>query len=150
MTKDGVIGHNNELPWKPIPQDMKRFKKVTENKTVVMGRKTWDSLPSRFKPLPNRLNVVLSRSDAPICGATVVNSIDELLEFSNIVVIGGSDIVDLLYKHVTKMHITVIHGDYVGSTRLTQSVMDDMNSDKWKTCGCEYVPGLCDFVTLVK
>ena len=59
MTKDQGIGYNNKLPWY-IPDDLKRFKKLTSNSVIVMGRKTWDSLP--IKPLPNRINYVLSKN----------------------------------------------------------------------------------------
>ncbi|ADG98448.1 dihydrofolate reductase region [Segniliparus rotundus DSM 44985] len=58
--RNGVIGIDGELPWS-IPEDMRRFRQLTVGHTVVMGRKTWDSLPARFRPLPERTNVVLSR-----------------------------------------------------------------------------------------
>ena len=58
-TKSGIIGANNTLPWH-IPQDLALFKALTVNSTVVMGRRTWESLP--VKPLPNRLNIVISRT----------------------------------------------------------------------------------------
>ena len=57
---NGVIGANNQLPWH-LPEDMAFFKQKTSGGTVVMGRKTWDSLPVRFRPLPGRHNVVVTR-----------------------------------------------------------------------------------------
>ena len=64
MDEGGCIGQGNELPWK-LSSDLSRFKKLTEGdgfNAVVMGRKTWDSLPERFRPLPERLNIVMSRN----------------------------------------------------------------------------------------
>ena len=63
MDEDGYIGLGNSLPWK-LSSDLSRFKRLTEGdgfNAVVMGRKTWDSLPKRFQPLPERLNIVMSR-----------------------------------------------------------------------------------------
>lgn len=60
VAKNGCIGKDGKLPWK-IPEDMKRFKEITINHTVVMGRKTWESIPEKFRPLPGRTNVVITR-----------------------------------------------------------------------------------------
>ena len=56
----GVIGRDNTIPWH-VPEDMAYFKKVTQGHPVIMGRRTWDSLPPRFRPLPGRRNIVISR-----------------------------------------------------------------------------------------
>jgi dihydrofolate reductase len=74
--KNGAIGLNNQLPWH-LPEDLAHFKKLTTGQTVLMGRKTWDSLPSAFKPLPNRLNLVMTRnSDWHAPGALAVSSLE--------------------------------------------------------------------------
>ncbi|MBT5343172.1 dihydrofolate reductase, partial [Candidatus Woesearchaeota archaeon] len=57
MTKNRVIGKDNSLPWH-LPEDLKNFKALTENNIVIMGRKTWDSIPEKFRPLPNRNNII--------------------------------------------------------------------------------------------
>lgn len=57
-----VIGKENDMPWH-LPSDLKNFKRVTEGSCVVMGRKCWDSIPARFRPLPNRVNVVVTRNE---------------------------------------------------------------------------------------
>jgi dihydrofolate reductase len=57
---NGVIGHNNAMPWH-LPEDMARFKRLTTGRPVIMGRKTWDSLSPKFRPLPGRTNVVITR-----------------------------------------------------------------------------------------
>jgi dihydrofolate reductase len=73
---DGVIGLDNKLPWH-LPEDLAHFKKITTGQTVLMGRHTWDSLPNAFKPLPNRLNLVMTKQiqwSAP--GAVAVHSLE--------------------------------------------------------------------------
>ena len=60
-----LIGRNNDLPWPPIKEDMKLFKERTTGGSVIMGRKTWDSIPEKFRPLPNRKNIVISSTMAP-------------------------------------------------------------------------------------
>ena len=84
-----VIGRDGGLPWH-LPADLRRFKELTSGGTVVMGRKTWDSLPERFRPLPNRRNVVVSRNgcDAP----EVCRSVEEALAAGDCFVIGGGDV----------------------------------------------------------
>lgn len=62
LAHNNVIGHGNTIPWR-IPEDMKRFKEATVGKTVLMGRKTWESLPEKFRPLPGRKNVVITRQE---------------------------------------------------------------------------------------
>ncbi len=77
VAKNGVIGNSNALPWH-LPEDLRHFKALTLGQTVIMGRKTWESLPPRFRPLPGRLNIVVTRNSSyQAVGATVVNSLDE-------------------------------------------------------------------------
>ena len=61
QSTSGVIGRDGTIPWH-LPEDLARFKQVTMGHTVVMGRRTWDSLPARFRPLPGRRNIVLTRN----------------------------------------------------------------------------------------
>ena len=78
--RNGVIGVNNTLPWH-LPQDLAHFKRTTLGCPVIMGRKTWDSLPPKFRPLPGRLNIVVTRQSGwQAQGATCVASIPEALE----------------------------------------------------------------------
>ena len=77
---NGVIGCNNALPWH-LPEDMAHFKRITQGHPVIMGRKTWDSIPKQFRPLPKRLNVVVTRQpnwQAP--GALCANSLVHAME----------------------------------------------------------------------
>ena len=89
----GGIGKNGQLPWH-ISEDLKNFKKITLDSTIIMGRKTWDSLP--FKPLPKRRNIVLSSSD--ISNIEVYHNVENCIEIlkkesiSKIFIIGGASI----------------------------------------------------------
>src|ERR1700751_4059227 len=77
QSTSGIIGRGGDIPWR-VPEDLARFKEVTMGHTVVMGRRTWDSLPARVRPLPGRRNVVLSReTDCTADGAQVVGSLEQ-------------------------------------------------------------------------
>lgn len=78
QSRDGVIGRDGTLPWH-LPEDLAHFRRLTTGAPVIMGRATWDSLPERFRPLPGRTNVVLSRRVRVLAGATVVDGLDAAL-----------------------------------------------------------------------
>jgi dihydrofolate reductase len=88
-----VIGADGGIPWR-IPGEQALFKQRTMGSTVVMGRSTWDSLPPRFRPLPGRRNVVLTRSaDAVFAGAEKAGSVDEVIRrFDDVWVMGGAGV----------------------------------------------------------
>ena len=106
---EGGIGKNGQLPWH-ISEDLKNFKKLTLNSTIIMGRKTWDSLP--FKPLPNRRNVVLSSNN--ISDVEVYHNIDTCINtlqnesLTKIFIIGGSSIYKLFFNYANYLHITFV------------------------------------------
>lgn len=93
QSRDGVIGRDGTLPWH-LPEDLKHFSRLTAGAVVVMGRRTWESLPERFRPLPGRTNVVLTRQagfEAP--GGVVAASVDEVLaRYPDAWVIGGAEV----------------------------------------------------------
>jgi dihydrofolate reductase len=96
QARNGVIGRNGNMPWH-LPEDMAHFKGTTMGCPVIMGRKTWDSIPPKFRPLPGRRNIVLTRAkNWSQIGAEVSNTLHEALqkcEQSEIVwVIGGAEI----------------------------------------------------------
>ena len=118
QASNGVIGNKGKIPWH-IPEDFKRFKEVTTGTSVIMGRKTWESLPDKFRPLPNRRNIVLTRqSHVSLDGAIVANSIEEAFDKSDntkdIWVIGGSEIYNLAYPFAERVLVTMIHKDFEG------------------------------------
>ena len=119
MDLKGGIGINNKLPWH-IPGDMDWFKINTLNKTVIMGSNTYFSLPNKFKPLPNRKNVVLTKDQGKRYiieneGAIVRTSVDDVIaEFKDedCFIIGGQNIYDQFIEHVNYLYITKVAGDY--------------------------------------
>ena len=120
MADNGVIGKGGTLPWR-IPDDMRRFKALTIGKPCIMGRKTWESLPKR--PLPDRANIVVTRDpDFRAEGATVAHSLDEAFalagEAAEICVIGGVEIYRAALPHATLVHLTQVHGELDGDTRM--------------------------------
>ena len=123
LTRNRVIGKNNDLPWH-LPDDMKFFMNTTVGHAVIMGRKNFDSLPPKFKPLRDRLNIVLSAQpgyQAP--GATVVSSwsqaISEAKKYEStdeIFVIGGAQIYQLALPHADRLYLTEIETTLEGDT----------------------------------
>lgn len=111
QSTSGVIGRGGDIPWQ-VPEDLARFKEVTKGHTVVMGRRTWDSLPVRFRPLPNRRNVVVTRqTDFMAEGATVVGSLDDALTDPDTWVIGGEQIYNLALPRADRCEVTEIDID---------------------------------------
>ena len=119
MAANRVIGRDGALPWK-LPEDMKFFRTLTTGHPIVMGRKTWDSLG---RPLPNRRNIVLSRTMPETAGAEVVRSLDELHALGltgDVFVIGGAEIYGLLLPQCAAVYLTVLTADAEGDTRLPE------------------------------
>lgn len=114
LSRNRVIGKEGKLPWH-IPEDLKRFKRLTSGNTVLMGRKTYESLG---KPLPDRRNVVLT--SAPIPGIETYRTISEALqELSNeekVFVIGGGEIFSQFLPLVDEMYLTIVERDVEGDT----------------------------------
>jgi dihydrofolate reductase len=119
VAKDGAIGRDNALLWQ-LPEDMARFKALTWAKPVVMGRKTWDSLPARFRPLPGRRNLVVSRSASELPGAEVFASLDAALAACpepEVCVIGGSEIYALALPFANKLALTEVDAAFPDADR---------------------------------
>jgi dihydrofolate reductase len=116
--RNGVIGQNNTLPWH-LPEDLAHFKATTLGQPVIMGRKTWDSLPLKFRPLPGRMNIVVTRqTDWLSEGAHVVHSVNEALQDcptgAQPWVIGGAELYRLAMPIATRVVVTEIDADYEG------------------------------------
>ncbi len=108
QSTSGVIGRDNGIPWR-LPEDQARFKELTTGHTVVMGRLTWESLPAKVRPLPQRRNVVVTRqADYMAEGATVVGSLDGALTDEDTWVIGGAQIYALALPMATRCEVTEI------------------------------------------
>ena len=119
VAQNGVIGKNGAIPWH-ISDDMKRFKALTLGHTVVMGRKTWDSLPK--KPLPGRINVVVTRqTDWQAEGAVVARSLGQATAGTSgtVMVIGGAEIYERALPLATRIELTEVHKDFAGDASFT-------------------------------
>ena len=111
QSTSGVIGRGGGIPWR-VPEDLARFKDLTMGHTVVMGRRTWDSLPPRMRPLPGRRNVVLSRNPGFRAeGAEVVPTLDQALSSPRTWVIGGAEIYHLALPDASRCEITEVDID---------------------------------------
>ncbi|TFZ05824.1 dihydrofolate reductase [Ramlibacter henchirensis] len=117
-SRNGVIGKDNQLPWR-LPEDMAHFKAVTMGCPVLMGRKTWDSLPPRFRPLPGRRNIVITRQprwSAP--GAERAESLEQAIALcaneAQVWVTGGAEIYRLALPIAQRVEVTLVDGDFEG------------------------------------
>ncbi len=120
VSRNGVIGRDGGLPWH-VSSDLKRFKAMTMGKPVIMGRKTWESLPKR--PLPGRRNIVITRqADYAAPGADVVESAEAALalcsEAPEVAVIGGGEIYRMFWDQADRLYLTEIDVEVEGDTRL--------------------------------
>ncbi len=114
-----VIGFDGVMPWH-LPEDLTHFKALTNGGTVLMGRRTWDSLPPRFRPLPDRTNIVITRQQGWTAdGALVVHAVDDALALvtgTDAWVIGGLEIFALTIVTADVLEVTEINADYPGDT----------------------------------
>lgn len=115
---NGVIGKDNTIPWQ-LPEDMAHFKRTTLGCPVIMGRKTWDSLPPRFRPLPGRANVVITRQpDWSEAGAEPASSLADALKLCSqseeVWVIGGAEIYAQAEPLADRIEVTEIAQDFEG------------------------------------
>ena len=136
VADNGVIGSGNQLPWR-LPDDLKRFKALSLGKPIVMGRKTFDSIG---RPLPGRLNIVISRQPGlEIPGCRVVASIDEALAAAQpapeIVIVGGADIYRQILPKVQTIHLTRVHANIAGDV-----VFPELQEQQWREVAKEYHP----------
>jgi dihydrofolate reductase len=120
VARGGVIGRQNAIPWH-LPEDMKRFRALTAGHAVVMGRRTWDSLPSHFRPLPGRRNVVVTRNpDWSAEGAERAESVDDALrrlgDETQVYVIGGAELYAATLPLADELYVTEVDLEVEGDT----------------------------------
>lgn len=127
-----VIGKENDLPWN-LPTDMKHFKTITTGHTVLMGRKCWESIPAKYRPLPNRKNIVLTRNKDYVAeGATVVHNLQDILKKykdsnEELFVIGGAEIYDESFEMADHMFFTHIFNEVEGDV-----ILKKLNFNDWE------------------
>jgi len=116
IAANNAIGKNNKLLWH-LPKDLKHFKQLTTGHTVIMGRKTFDSVG---KPLPNRRNIVVTRQNIQIEGCEVVNSLDAALESAKgeaeVDIVGGAEIYRQAMPLTNFIYLTIVHQDFEADT----------------------------------
>ena len=122
--RNGVIGKDNAMPWH-LPEDMAHFKRVTLGCPVIMGRKTWDSIPPRFRPLPGRLNIVVTRQQGwSEIGAQPSSSLENALSLceqsDNVWVMGGAQIYAQALPLANTAVVTEIDADFEGDAYAPQ------------------------------
>ncbi len=130
VAENGVIGNNGDIPWY-LPQDMKLFKEITIGNTVVMGRRTWESLPSKYRPLPNRNNVVVSTTLGHLDEADVCSSYESAIEKAqsynrDIFIMGGASLYERALKDANRMFISYVYQEPEGDT-----YFPNFDREKW-------------------
>ncbi|MDR1934806.1 MAG: dihydrofolate reductase [Candidatus Accumulibacter sp.] len=118
VARNRVIGHDHRLPWH-LPGDLRHFRETTRGQPVIMGRGTWESLPEKFRPLPGRLNVVVSRNrDYAAPGAALAGSLAEAIEkggdAGESFVIGGAELYRQAMPLAGRLYLTEIAADFSG------------------------------------
>ncbi len=130
IDRNRLIGDSEKLPWY-LPADLKHFRELTTGNVVIMGRKTYDSIPERFRPLPDRQNVVLSNQQGlQLEGVDVVNSLDEAIDAARdgeIFIIGGAKIYHLALPYTNRMFVTEIDAEFEGDV-----YFPDPNWSNWR------------------
>ena len=132
VAENGVIGDKNSLLWH-ISEDLRNFKRITSGHPVIMGRKTFESLG---RPLPNRTNVVITRSDSGFDGCTTVHSLEEALAMfpaeEEVFIIGGAQIYAQALPAADRFYLTRVGRAYEGDTRFPE-----WNESEWRLVSCE-------------
>ncbi|MCC8425522.1 dihydrofolate reductase [Mucilaginibacter sp. UR6-11] len=127
IAENNAIGKNNKLLWH-LPKDLKHFKEITTGGTVIMGRKTYDSVG---RPLPNRRNIVITRQQIEIAGCEVVNSIGAALALCadelEVFIVGGAEIYKQAMHLTDRIYLTIVHENFEADT-----YFPEVKKDIWK------------------
>jgi dihydrofolate reductase len=143
VADNGTIGINGDLPWH-LPDDLKYFMRTTRGHHVITGRKNYESIPAKYRPLKDRVNLVVTRNvgyQAP--GAVVLGSLEEALEYarsageSEVFVIGGGQIYKEAFASnvVQRLYLTLVHADIAGDTHFPL-----VDPSEWREVSREYHP----------
>jgi dihydrofolate reductase len=126
-SENNAIGKNNQLLWY-LPADLKHFKNITTGHTVIMGRKTYDSVG---KPLPNRRNIIITRQNITIDGCEVVKSIEDALvlcaDEEEVFIVGGAEIYRQSIHLTNRIYLTIVHQKFDAD-----SFFPEINYDEWE------------------
>ena len=127
ISENHIIGKDNKLLWY-LPNDLRHFKEITSGHTIIMGRKTYESVG---KPLPKRRNIIITRQDITIEGCEVVNSIEAALALcageEEVFIVGGAEIYKLAMHLTNRIYLTIVHKQFDGD-----SFFPEINKQEWK------------------
>ena len=131
VAKNHAIGKDGQLLWH-LPEDMRYFRETTRGKPVIMGRKTWESLPDSFRPLPGRKNIVISRNPLyDAAGATLVGSLEDAIrqteENEEVFVIGGADIYRQALPLAHRLYLTEVAQEFEAD-----AFFPEYSASEWK------------------
>ncbi len=133
LTRNRVIGKNNDLPWR-LPDDMKYFMATTKGHFVIMGRKNYESIPTKFRPLPERENLILTtQRDFQAPGCTLIHSLEEGINISRkgkeeeLFIIGGAEVYKLALPFATHLYLTEIDAEVDGD-----AFFPPIDTKQWK------------------
>jgi dihydrofolate reductase len=135
--ENNALGKDNDLLWH-LPNDFKRFKKLTTGHKIIMGRKTFESFP---KPLPNRIHIIITRDKnytVPFKDCIIVHGLEEALKLAedeNVFIIGGGEIYQQGLPYSNKIELTRVHGNFEADTFFTK-----IDTEKWELVSEEYHP----------
>jgi dihydrofolate reductase len=138
ISENHVIGKDNKLLWY-LPNDLKHFKEITTGHTVIMGRKTYESVG---KPLPNRRNIIITRQNITIEGCEVVSSIEAALALcsheAEVFIVGGAEIYRQSLHLTDRIYLTIVHKEFDGD-----SYFPEIEANEWKeTAREDYEPDI--------
>ena len=142
ISENWAIGNKGEIPWH-IPEEFKLLKEKTKNSTLIMGKATWESIPEKFRPLPGRINIVLTRDknySAP--GGIVCNSIENAFNEAKkydreIFIFGGSKLYEMMLDNATYLYISHVKGEFEADTFFPKfnpenyEIVEEIKSEKF-------------------
>ena len=143
IARNRAIGKDGQLLWQ-LPEDMRHFREITSGKPLIMGRKTWESLPEKFRPLPGRLNIVVSRNPQyHAAGAVLSASLEDALQqaarlapgAAEVFVIGGAELYRQALPLADRLYLTEIDADFVGDT-----FFPTLNPAQWQKTSRQTIP----------
>ena len=143
VAENGTIGRNGDLPWH-LPDDLKHFQRATHGHYVIMGRKNYESIPLKYRPLKDRENIVVTRNAAfQAPGCIVTGSIEHALDLARaagqeeVFIIGGGEIYRAAFRKglIDRVHLTLVHADVPGDT-----TFPTLDPATWAECSREHHP----------
>jgi dihydrofolate reductase len=140
VADNNAIGAKGKLLWR-LPKDMQYFKEVTWGHHVLMGRKTWDSIPPKFSPLPGRTNIIVTRQEGFVCeGCLVVKSVEEGIELARnageqeLMIIGGGEIYKQALPFTNKIYLTKVHHTFADA----DTFFPELDMEQWTAVNGEW------------